>query len=191
MEDTGLALGGGYIETASGLMVPLEIPDPQSLRIEDIAHGLSNLCRFGGHCEKFYSVAEHSVLCYLHAKENYAMDREVLRAVLLHDASEAYLGDVTRPLKLLLGRAYTDLEKRWQAAIYDHFDCEPVEVSMKEIDNAVLKKESETLMNSMGRSWKFDGVEASPVDLRLWTPYYAKQWYLHVWKETYAKGRAT
>ena len=81
------------IRTNSGQWVDVFDPDPDTINIEDIAHALSHLCRFGGHVPKFYSVAEHSVLCTALAPDHLKLD------ALLHDASEAYLVDLPRPIK--------------------------------------------------------------------------------------------
>ncbi len=69
------------------------------IEIEDIARGLSNICRFGGQIEKFYSVAQHSVICAEVAEYLLKHPKEIVVSALLHDASEAYLGDFIRPIK--------------------------------------------------------------------------------------------
>lgn len=82
-----------YIQTYAGLRFHPFDADRQEIRIHDISHALSNICRFTGHTSEFYSVAQHSVLCSLKAS------REAALYALLHDASEAYLGDVSKPIK--------------------------------------------------------------------------------------------
>lgn len=113
-----------HIQTHSGLMVdPLHL-SVQDIRLEDIAHALSNLCRFTGHTSRFYSVAEHSVrvsvACeWVHQQGCFGPTCE--RMGLLHDASEAYLQDIPSPLKGLDAFAgYRKAEKRAQGKIYDH-----------------------------------------------------------------------
>jgi hypothetical protein len=87
---------GPHITTNSGLpFYPLH-PRRQDVRVADIAHALSHLCRFTGHTEVFYSVAQHSVFVSRLVPEKFALWG------LLHDASEAYIGDVSSPLKSLL-----------------------------------------------------------------------------------------
>lgn len=73
-----------------------------TVTIEDIAHALSNLCRYNGHCRKFYSVAEHSVLVAKIIRHIWPHDKNAIWAGLLHDATEAYVGDVTTPLKITM-----------------------------------------------------------------------------------------
>ena len=84
------------VSTKSGRRVALLNPSPSQIVIGDIAHGLAHQCRFNGQTSKFYSVAQHSVLVAT------ILPRELRLAGLLHDASEAYLGDVVQPLKDLL-----------------------------------------------------------------------------------------
>lgn len=87
-----------WILTFTGRRVwPLD-PRPEDICIEDIAHALALTCRFTGHCREFYSVAQHSVLvsCYV---ADQGGDASLQLAALLHDASEAYLPDVARPIK--------------------------------------------------------------------------------------------
>ena len=85
---------GAVIETyTGGRFAPLD-PDPSAVSLADIAAGLANTCRFGGHCRQFYSVAHHS----LHVSHEFGEPRLQLFG-LLHDAAEAYLGDIPRPVK--------------------------------------------------------------------------------------------
>src|SRR5208283_3407776 len=92
-------------------------PRPEDICINDIAQGLSNCCRFGGQICEFYSVAQHSVLVSEEVARQGGNTREVFHA-LLHDASEAYIHDITRPLKHCDEMAgYRDIEKRVEHAI--------------------------------------------------------------------------
>ncbi|EMA43944.1 HD domain-containing protein, partial [Halobiforma nitratireducens] len=118
-----LANGGhGSIDTRSGgRITPLE-PDPGSIALEDIAHGLSNLSRFTGQGKDFYSVARHAV----HVSREVEARGGSLAAQrwgLLHDASEAYLSDVPAPVKRTLP-GYTCAEKRLHEAVRETFDLE-------------------------------------------------------------------
>lgn len=108
-------LRGDWIQTYSGRAFYPLAPYPQDVCIEDIAHALSQLCRFGGHCRRFYSVAEHSVLL------SRVVVPEFQLWALLHDASEAYLVDVPRPIKKQLP-AYVEAERRVMAAICARFE---------------------------------------------------------------------
>lgn len=84
------------IQAHSGEYIDLINPCESKFLIDDIAHGLANTCRFGGQCSPFYSVAQHCVHVSLLVPSRYA------KAGLLHDAPEAYIGDVPSPLKALL-----------------------------------------------------------------------------------------
>jgi 5'-deoxynucleotidase YfbR-like HD superfamily hydrolase len=87
---------GDWMQTFSGVHFYPFNPKPEDVRIEDIAHALSNICRFSGHTRKFYSVAQHSVLvCRALAGESALLQRWGL----MHDAAEAYINDLIRPLK--------------------------------------------------------------------------------------------
>lgn len=104
----------GHIQVFSGNYVDLVNPDMNTILIEDIAHSLSNLCRFTGHTRHFYSVAHHSIAVSKIVPHEYALE------ALLHDATEAYLGDVSSPLKSLLGE-YKLLESRLYRRIAKKF----------------------------------------------------------------------
>lgn len=94
-------------------------PEKDAVCIEDIAHALSLMVRANGHFPEFYSVAQHSVLCAKNCAVNHGTRREQL-ACLLHDASEAYLSDITRPVKHNLAE-YKRIESRLQDTIYERF----------------------------------------------------------------------
>lgn len=98
----------GNIETASGHRYHFERPDPAVVTLEDIAHALGNVCRFGGHVRRFYSVAEHSVLVS-RIVEYWQGGAYWPATALLHDGHEAYVWDAPSPLKPLLGETFKDL----------------------------------------------------------------------------------
>ena len=104
-----------WIQTASGRAVDLLEPTPRSIEIEDIAYALAHTPRFAGAASEFYSVAQHSVTL-----SRVAPTIALARAALLHDASEAYLGDVASPLKRLLPR-YQESESAFMQVISDKF----------------------------------------------------------------------
>lgn len=171
--------GSWWIETWSGGMLCLNDPKVEQIRLDDIAQGLSNTCRFAGQCSRFYSVAEHSVLVMRElstwAKEHMdcSQRRSLLIAALLHDASEAYIGDVTRPLKQMLPK-YMAIEQRLQKTICDRFGIpalSPDEFGViKRTDNALLRRESLTLMVSGGRDWEFGDTPVAVNQLLFLTP---------------------
>lgn len=98
-----------FIQLQSGKTFDFLNPKPEDITIEDIANALSKLCRFTGHIDRFYSVAEHSVRVANMVPGAYQ------RAALMHDATEAFIGDMATPLKRLVP-AYRDIEARvWEA----------------------------------------------------------------------------
>jgi len=97
---------------------PLE-PDMSQIHIEDIAHSLSLMCRANGHIDYFFSIAQHSINCANEAKAR-GYPARVQLACLIHDACEAYIADITRPVKQYLPD-YRDLESRLQDVIYNRF----------------------------------------------------------------------
>lgn len=87
------------IRTWSGLLIDPFRPEVNDIRIDDIAHALSLVCRYGGHIDFHYSVGQHSLYVYERVKETGITDPCCLLMALLHDAEEAYLGDMPSPLK--------------------------------------------------------------------------------------------
>ena len=132
-------------------------PKPEMICIEDIAHGLSNMCRFGGHVKHFYSVAQHSVMCHD------MVDQEYKLQALLHDASEAYCKDIPKPLKELLPD-YREIEARVDGAIRARFNL-PLRMSedVHRADLILLATERRDLMRADSTPWAIlAGVEALP-----------------------------
>lgn len=148
---------GNWMQTFTGRQFwPLD-PRADEVCIEDIAHALSMACRYGGHCERFYSVAEHSVLVSRVVPAHLALDG------LLHDAAEAYVADVIRPIKPFLA-GYKAIEGRVWAAIADHFGLRYVMPrEIKDADNAVLLAESVQIMKPHPAPWSVPGEPADVV----------------------------
>jgi hypothetical protein len=108
----------------SGKVIQLLSPKPEQIQLVDIAQALSNICRYTGQCP-FYSVAEHSILV-ARALQNAGCDLVVVQQGLMHDAAEAYLGDVTSPLKARLLK-YRKIESRMRKTIFRKFNI-PVDI---------------------------------------------------------------
>ncbi len=137
-----------YITTGSGIHFDPVAPEPMLLDIRDIAHSLSNICRANGHVRHFYSVGQHSINCCREA-ERRGYSWRVQMACLLHDGSEAYLSDVTRPIKGLLTE-YLEIEDRLQNMIWERFIGSPLTEEEKklvfQVDDDILSMEFRCLM---------------------------------------------
>jgi len=157
------------VETYTGVKFDVLNPDPDNIRIEDMAHSLSNQCRYGGHCRKFYSVAEHSVLVMqilkylLERKDDRLKTAWLLLGAFLHDTSEGYLVDIPTPVKLHLSN-YIGIEHNLMDAIFLHFKLlngdkdNPIQISyddpqIKFADKVALKFEASVLLSSGGGKW--------------------------------------
>ena len=131
---------GNYITTYTGEHFEPTDPDPKAIRIEDIAHALSLICRGNGHVRTFWSVGEHCINCAKEAQARSLSDRIVL-ACLLHDAGECYMSDIPRPFKRELPE-YREHEERLLEMIYEKFLGSPLtseeQSKMKEIDDTML-----------------------------------------------------
>jgi len=135
-----------WICTYTGRRFYPTAPRAQDVDIVDIAHALSNLCRYTGHCREFYSVAQHSFCVARVVLKSFGADLVTIRAALLHDAAEAYTNDIARPLKVSLPR-YKEIEAAVQQAIYERFGVVNFDyAAIKKADNAVLAAEAKTLM---------------------------------------------
>ena len=112
------------ILTYTKIMIDPIHPDASLIREQDIAHALSLLCRANGHFPTFYSVAQHSLACREEAKAR-GWSKRLQLACLLHDGSEAYLSDVTRPVKAVMP-LYLEFEAPLQEVIWNKWLGEPL-----------------------------------------------------------------
>lgn len=163
---------GDWMATRSGKRWFPEDPQPEDVVVDDIAWALSNICRFGGHCDPFYSVAEHSVLV------SYVVPPEHAWQALWHDATEAWYGDIPRPLKQALGDAYADLEHLGWLAVCKALDIDPeLHPSVKQADNAVLFAEKRALFSPDSPEWGWS-VPPADVQVRALPPAQARSLFL-------------
>lgn len=176
--------GANSITLHSGRLFDFERPEANEITLEDIAHGLSHVCRYAGHCSDFYSVAEHSVLVSLVARKSPL-------AALLHDAAEAFLGDVASPLKRLLPD-YRALEKRVEQAVFSRFGLGwPMPEEVKHADQSVMSAELQVLMPAGTNDWLREaGVTPASVEIRRLDPVRAKALFLTRYDELTACGSA-
>lgn len=164
-----------WMQTHSGKQFWPGDPRASDVDIGDIAHALSQICRFNGHSKLFYSVAEHSVnVCAL-------VDDPALKLhALLHDAHEAYLGDLISPIKRLVEmRAYKGIEKKCWAAVAERFDLSTVwPPEVKRADLQMLANEAGVFWDwKIVEKWEL-GVSPQPFKPKYLAPWAAKNAFL-------------
>jgi len=172
--------GEHWISTYTGRRFDLIDPQPETICIRDIVQGLSHCCRFTGQVSRFYSVAEHSV------NVAFLLPDHLRMIGLIHDAAEAYYGDVNTVLKSLLPD-YKALEKRAQAVIYDKYigrAPDPDEcLALKRMDLRMLGAEARVLLAEGGADWRcLDGVEIPDVPVIGQRPDVARTAWLREWR---------
>lgn len=187
---------GDWMQTLSGKAFYPLAPRADDLDIRDIAHSLAMQCRYNGHVRRFYSVAEHCVLMSDHVLGSKLATAELTTNqlalwALLHDAPEAYIGDMVRPLKLQMPE-FRDAGDRIMAVIASRFSLVggtthrledgssgltlPPEV--KAIDTRILLDERSALLATPPRDWAVGEIEPLGVTIRAWEPSIAKWEYL-------------
>lgn len=151
-------------------------PKPEDVRIADIAHALSMICRYGGAVRWFYSVAEHSV------HVSHMVPPEQALEALLHDASEAYCGDLITPIKCSgMLEEYRRMERRNDVAVRIRFGLPHEEsVCVKKADTDIRETEWLTLMPPIPPEirWEWPGELNPEVHLKLWCPSVAEDMFL-------------
>ena len=167
-----------WITTFSGMKVDVFDPDPNTIKMVDIAHSLSQICRYNGHCSSFYSVGIHSIYCatvaafdlrtiyqtqYNRVEQNWDVDtskildpkggRKIILRVLLHDAAEAYIGDLPRPIKKEIPQ-FSKIEDNLLNVILDKYGVGDISSKylwfdkfLKNIDNRILASEMDDIMS--------------------------------------------
>ncbi|XXF10170.1 phosphohydrolase [Pseudomonas sp. D2-3] len=171
-----------WILTNQGIRFELLNPTAEMIHPADIAHSLARLCRFNGHTSQHYSVAEHSY------RVHELVEPEHQLHALLHDATEAYIGDMTRPLKLAMrgyaqdmavDNVYGQVERRIWLAICERFDLEPeLPDQVKEVDMYLLAVERRDLMPGHPDAWDcIQGIELPAWHIKPWSAEEARDRY--------------
>lgn len=147
-------------------------PERSAVSIDVIATALSNLCRFTGQCEQFYSVAEHSVWCSYKVEKGYEYE------ALMHDTPEALIGDVSKPLKMLLPD-YRSIEARVEAYLAKRFGfTAPMPDAVKKVDLQMLVTEQVQIMKNHD-NWVYAlGEKPLKIKLACFNPTAARERFL-------------
>jgi len=167
---------GGWIQTFTGRKFFPLAPRAEDVLIEDIAHALSNICRYGGHCREFYSVAQHCCMVADHMPEFHLEG-------LMHDAAEAYLGDMVRPVKHDPSmRGFRVAEAKLEEIIVNVFDLDgssEVQALIKEHDNRALFTERKFLLDHQSEEWTLKAEPFPIAYLVAWDSEYAEHQFLN------------
>ncbi len=178
---------GPFLQTVSGRRINPFSPSPDDIHLSDIANALAKQCRFGGHCRAFYSVAQHSCLA---ADLLVPSGADARLWALLHDAAEAYLGDLPHPIKYRseLGALYRAAEKRLQAVISARFGLPPDPPErLAAIDRSLLAAERRALMSDAWVWPELEGVTPLEITIDPWSPDRAEREFLRRFEELAAR----
>lgn len=191
-----------WIQTRTGQAFDLLHPDPELIEVRDIAHALSHLCRFTGHSTGFYSVAQHSLLVCDITRDLWQSEHvgicpaPVRLAALLHDAPEAYIGDVSSPLKRALRgegelSAYDVIERRIWGAVCERFGLETspaIEALVSRADGIALATERDALLGPSPKPWPLDMRQSGEYRFESWTSAVARSAFLSAFSAFYLYG---
>lgn len=166
---------GDWTQTYTGRKFYPQDPRPEDIDIKDIARALSLTNRFGGHTQFAYSVAQHSILV-----ASKASPANALRA-LMHDATEAYLGDIPRPIKRAPQMAgYAEMEAAVERAICARFDlpCPLVNDEIDSLDHRILVDERDFLFCDIAPGWGIDDLKSLGVEIVPMQPDFVERMFL-------------
>lgn len=182
-----------WIQTYTGRKVSLVNPRPCDIDIEDIAHALSNICRFTGHTREFYSVAQHSIEMVNAVlgsfKGGIEYRAKICRAALMHDAAETYLGDMNSPLKSMLP-GYKLIEEKFKLTIIRRFKIEvPNEPMIRQLDIDLLLTEVKHLLSEPPERWEAnDYGKCLPCkEFKTWSPEKSKSIFMVTFDNLFGK----
>jgi len=178
-----------WIQTYTGKKFYIDNPKPEDIDIRDIAHSLSLKCRFNGHCNSFYSVAEHSVRIVKHVYPRVQRSSQSIgdmeikgKFALLHDAAEAYMTDLPKPIKRIMPE-YSKLENVLLDKILDKFGLDRYknktewnEVMLSDVK--ILATEKKCIMSPEPDDWKLPEDPYDDIIVPLSTPQDAERVYL-------------
>ena len=196
-----------WIQTYTGKKFDLLRPRAEDVDLVDIAHSLSNLCRFNGHTgledepKQFYSVAEHSVNCVkllTKGRGKNPPSREVFQCAFLHDAAEAYIGDIATPFKLLILAPLNHIELSIEEAIQEYFHIPDISIEgwalVKQVDRKMLDIERKALMKPPPERWEIDRISVpsfpGTVEIHKWLPKTAEAMFLNMARNLCLYGMA-
>lgn len=185
MNDKTFGCVSNAIRLRSGRYLDLKDPKPDQFAFSDIAGALSKICRFGAQSIKFYSVAEHSVHCY---QRSFALggSAPANKVALLHDASEAFLGDVVKPLKNMLLN-YERIEAKVERVIFDKYGIPAfgrqnvMDEHVKPIDRDMVIWEKRFLFDTSGEPlWEGEAfVPPCPIEFQCYGYEDAEFWFTY------------
>lgn len=180
MKPTLLRKGNWFTLISGKQFWPLD-PRPEEIEITDIAHALSHICRWGGHCKRFYSVAQHSVMV---ARMGETIEEK--RWGLLHDAAEAYIGDMIRPLKRQM-REFQTAERVLLSTIANRFDLSwPCPENVEQADEVMQATEAAIIMHTTEESQPIVRAMADrSIALDHWDPGEACAQFLNAYKRLF------
>jgi len=152
----------GRFETASGRVIDIRKLTPHDIDWEEIISSLSKICRFQGHCTKFFSVLSHSVLAHIISRKLWPQDKDIHIAALIHDAAEAFIGDIISPIRGLPGmHVHKKYERQLIEVISKAAFLDPAILDDKRVkvaDNLALVNEVKRIVASRGELpiWDMD-----------------------------------
>ena len=167
-----------WVETYTGRQFHVLDPKPEMVTIIDIAHALSNQCRYSGHTKTFYSTAQHCCLLTDYATGVLKASALDCLQILIHDAAEAFLVDMPRPIKQHMP-AFREMDYAVQKVVrtWLGFDDIPFPPWQDEIDSLIIHDERTQLMSDSGNDWQHRGAPLG-IRIRPWTSLWAEKQFL-------------